>query len=157
MSSVPASKRGKILMNLERQLKTITKDNGYTTNIYDATTKVKNWQDLSEAQTPTVFIVDETTKYLYHPGRLTERQWNIGLYGIMKNREQTEMEEFIADIETCLVANITLAFQDTGRVCAHMRITNIITDNQLFSEIEGSQLFKVDLEIIYTTQIDQVR
>lgn len=158
MASVPPrSRRGKILVNLQRQLETILQDNGYSQNVVKVTTNVKNWADTPEAETPIIYIVDEATEYNYHAGKTVERSWVIGLYGVMKNKEQTDLEEFIADVEECLTKNQTLHFTDTGGVTSHIRIKEIVTDNQLFSEIEGSQLFKVTLQINYIACLDQIR
>lgn len=147
---VPNSQRAKILNNLQRQLRTITTTNGYSRNIYDASLTVKTWTQVPEANTPTVFIVDEDAQYTYHPGKLIEVQWNIALYGVMKNKTQLEMEEFISDMDVCLTQNASLSFSDTGKVVSHIRIRNVITDDQLFAEIDGSQLFKMTISLIYT-------
>jgi hypothetical protein len=156
-SSPPRSRRAKILNNLQRQLETITVANGYSRDVYKVTTSVKAWRDTPEAETPVIYIIDDSTRYEYHPGRLTERTWTISLFGVMKSQTQSDMEELISDIEDCLQANVPLAFPDTGRVVAHHRITQIVTDNQLFSEIEGSQLFKMTIDFIYTACVDQIR
>ncbi len=152
----PRSRRGKILKNLQLQLETITEDNGYTTTVQKVTTAVKNWNDTAEAECPVIYIIDENTQYTYHAGKLTERVWTIGLYGVMKNKSQTEMEEFISDIEECLNKNQRLAFPENQPI-SYSRIKNIITDNQLFSEIEGSQLFKITVDLTYTACVDAIR
>lgn len=158
MASNPArSRRGKILVNLQRQLETITTENGYSNTVIKVTTKLKNWADTPEAETPIIYIVDETTDYTYHAGKTVERAWIVGLYGVMKNKEQTDLEEFIADVEECLTLNQTLGFPETGKVASHMRIQEIVTDNQFFSEIEGSQLFKVTIQINYIACLDNIR
>ena len=156
-ASPPLSKRGKILNNLIRQLQTITPDNGYAQNVVEVTSNVKGWLDKVGAETPVLYIVDDNTVYTYHAGRLTEREWNVSIIGHMRDRLQTDMEELISDIETCLFKNVTLNFPETGATCSHLRITNIITDNQLFSEVEGSQLFRVNIVIRYTSPVDNVR
>lgn len=156
-SSPPLSRRGKILKNLQRQLETITIANGYSRAVTTVTTNVKNWRDTPEAETPIIYIIDDNTDYQYHAGRLTERKWTISLFGVMKNQTQLDMEEFIADIETCMMRNSTLNFDGAGPIVGYTKITNIVSDSQLFSEIEGSQLFKVTLEILYTACADNVR
>lgn len=158
MAEIPfLSRRAKIMFNLQRQLETITKQAGYSRDVYKVTTNVKEWRATPEAETPVLYIIDDNTDYRYHAGRLTERTWTISVFGVMKNQTQMDMEEMIADIEMCLQANVTLAFPDTGPVCAHHRIMNVVTDNQLFSEIEGSQLFKMTIDVLYTACVDAVR
>lgn len=156
-SSPPKSRRAKILNNLQRQLETITVANGYSREVYKVTTDVRNWRDTPEAETPTLYIIDDDTDYRYHPGKLTERIWRVDVFGVMRNQTQLDMEELISDVEECLQANVSLYFSDTGKVIAHHRIVNIKTDNQLFSEIEGTQMFKVSLELLYTACVDQIR
>ena len=118
-------------MNLERQLKTITKTNNYSHDVYDVTTNVRDWRSAPEAETPLVFLVDESTNYIYHAGKLTERIWTIGIYVVMRNSTQGDLEEFLTDIEQCLQENQTLYFSDTGSVCSHHRIMNIVTGKQI--------------------------
>jgi hypothetical protein len=152
------SRRANILANLQRQLETITTDNGYTSSVQKVTTSVKNWNDTAEAECPVLYLVDENTQYTYHAGKKTERTWTVSIYGVMKNKSQMEMEELIADIEEALMKNQTLTFEDYNPgPLAYIRIQNIVTDNQLFSEIEGSQLFKITLLLSYTACVDQVR
>lgn len=156
--SIPRSRRARILINLQRQLETITKANGYTHSIHKVTTNVKNWNDTPEAETPVLYIIDEHTRYIYHAGKTLEHEWNIGLFGVMKNQTQVEMEELIADIEECLMKNVTLQFDEVypGPI-SHLRIQDVVTDNQLFSEIEGSQLFKVLITFKYVGCVDNPR
>jgi hypothetical protein len=151
------SKRARILAALMKQLETISTTNGYATNVAKVTTNVHNWYETPEAETPVLYVVDESMNYQYFPSRLSEREWVVAVYGVMKNRSQFEMEELIADVETCLTKNQTLSFDGERGLVNHHRIQNIVTDNQLFSEIEGSQLFKVSVQILYTVCLDDVR
>ena len=158
MASVPPrSRRGKILVNLQRQLETISIANGYASDVYKVTTDVKSWQATPETETPVIYIIDENTDYNYHAGKTTEREWTIGIYGVMKNKEQTDMEELIADVEECLFNNVTLSFDSIKGPISHLRILNITTDNQFFSEIEGSQLFKMTIVFRYIACVDNIR
>jgi hypothetical protein len=154
----PRSRRARILKNLQRQLETITLANGYAQPVYKVTMNVKNWHDTPQAETPTIYIVDDQTRPVYHAGRLVEWEWDIDLYGVMRDKSQLEMEELISDLIDCLFVNITLSFDGVrpGPV-AHIRVKNIVTDNQLFSEIEGSQLFKMSITVKYTACVEDTR
>lgn len=156
-ASPPSSRRAQILSNLQKQLRTITVANGYTHEVNLVSTDVRGWMEKPVAETPIIYVIDENTDYNYHAGKLTERTWTMGLYGFLRDQTQEDMEEFIADIEDCLMANVTLAFDDTGRVCSQIRVRNITTDNQLFSVIESSQLFKITIDILYTACVDSIR
>lgn len=156
--AVPRSRRAKILNNLKAQLETITVANAYATTVHTVTQNVKNWADTPEAETPVIYIIDNSTVAKYHPGKLLEWEWSVSLFTVMKNRSQEEMEELISDILECLYKNVTLADQTgTERTASGLRVENITTDGQFFSETEGSQLFRVDLQILYTNCVTDIR
>lgn len=166
---IPRSRRARILKNFKRQLETITKANGYAHSVRQVTTNVKSWRDTPEAETPILYIVDEYTRYVYSASKTLEKEWYVAIFGVMKNRSQIEMEELIADLEECLFKNVTLYFVDqdptwndgagsrTPGPISHLRITEITTDGQLFSEVEGSQLFKMQVVFRYTGCADNPR
>lgn len=149
MPTPPNSRRAQILNNLVRQLQTITISNGYSHDVVEVTTSVTDWRSRPEVQCPVLYAVDSSTEYKYHSGKLTERNWMIDIYGVM-HEDQLRMEECLTDVEQCLMANQRLAFVDTGAVASYVRIRNITTDNQLFSEINNLQLFKISIEVSYT-------
>jgi hypothetical protein len=151
------SRRGRILTALIKQLQTISTTNGYATTINEASTELRNWRDRPEAECPVIFVVDNRTAPKYNAGKTLEVTWHISLFGFMRNRSQMEMEELIADIELCLDKNRQLSFDGERGLVNHHRVTDIVTDNQMFSEIEGSQIFRVDLEILYTRCVDDPR
>lgn len=153
------SRRGRIMLALQKQLQTISKDNGYATSVNEVSFNVKNWRDKTEAECPVLYIVDDRDKRTYGPGRNLEVSWFVNIFGYMRNRTQEEMEEFMADIESALDKNRNLWFEgDTGsNLVNYHRIVDITTDSQMFAEIEGSQLFRVSLEILYTRCLDDAR
>lgn len=151
------SRRAKILLGLQKQLETITVPNGYAHSVCKVTTSVHNWHETPAAETPVIYIVDRNTRTVYGAGRTVQRFWTIDLFGVMRDKSQLEMEEFISDIEVCLSKNLTLRYDDVNTAVGHFRVTDIITDGQLFSEIENSQLFKVTVEFIYTQCFDNPR
>jgi hypothetical protein len=154
----PRSTRGRILKNLERQLETITVANGYSIGVVNVTTSVKNWHDTPAAETPVIYIIDEETSPKYHAGRLIEWEWDISLFVVMRDKTQLEMEEHVSDIIECVGKNRTLAFTDSNPgPSSSIIVKRIVTDNQLFSEIEGSQLFKITLVVKYTGCLDSPR
>lgn len=153
----PLSQRGQILLNLQQQLLTITAANGYSRDVRNVKFTVQTWAQTTETDTPILYIVDEDANYNYHAGKLVEVTWRVALYGVMKNQTPSDMEEFISDIDLCLTKNSGLGFPATatpgnplGNVVSYTRLHSIVTDNQLFSEIEGSQLFKMTLNLVYT-------
>jgi hypothetical protein len=153
----PRSRRGQILLNLQAQLAKISVANGYTIDVKNVTQDLKNWTDTPEAETPVIYIIDNSTVPKYHPGKLLDWEWSVSLFAVMKNRSQAQMEELISDIMECLYKNVTLADDSGARTISHMRIENIVTDGQFFSQHEGSQLFRIDLQLIYTSCIDAIR
>lgn len=144
------SHRGRILVALKRQLDTIMKVNGYATDVNAVKIDLRNWSELPEAETPVLFIVGDQSQNSYGPHKHLEVSWTVLLIGYMRNRSQLELEEWIADIEECLWKNLTLGFEDAPKVCNHFRIQEIVVDNQMFSELPGAQIFRVNLQINYT-------
>lgn len=156
--AAPKSRRAKIMVNLQKQLETITAGNGYSRSVHTVTTQVKNWEDTPAAETPVIYLIDNSTEPKYNAGKLLEWDWSMSLFCVMKDCSQVEMEEFISDVMECLYKNVTLADLTTGeRTISHLRIENILTDGQFFATHEGSQLFRVDLSLIYTGCIDRIR
>lgn len=155
-----ASRRANILNNLQRQLLTILTANGYAHSVMDVSFRVRPWSEIPQAETPLLYIVDDTTTLIYGPTKTLEWSWSVDLYGIIKGQDQGYMEEFMADVVTCLFKNVTLTFADDNRtepLISHMRVRNMITDGQLFSEIENSNLFKINLDIKYMGCVDNYR
>lgn len=154
----PRSRRARILKNLQRQLETITIANGYSADVYKVTTNVKSWHDTPAAETPVIYILDEETGPIYHAGKLLEWEWQVALFTVMRDKTQLEMEEHVSDIMECLNKNMTLSFDGIRPgPSVSILVHKILTDNQLFSEIEGSQLFKIVLLIKYTACLDSIR
>lgn len=150
------SRRGRILENLMAQLSTITKVNGYSEDTVEVSMNVRNWHERPAAECPVIFVVDESTTPIYHPTKTLEMEWQVALFAYMRDRTQIQMEEYISDIIQCLFRNVTLADTPGGtKSISHLRILNITSDNQMFSEIEGSQLFKITLNLKYMTCVDE--
>ncbi len=148
----PNSRRAKIINNLIRQLQTITIANDYSHDVREVSSDVRTWDTFTDQDTPTIFVVDEDTAIDGHPGKLVTIAWKVALFCIMRDESQMDMEEFISDIISCISKNTTLSFPDTGKVLSQIRVTNITSDNQFFSKIDNSQLFRVTLSLVYVTQ-----
>jgi hypothetical protein len=158
MSEPTLSRRGRILEELIRQLRTITKANGYSCDVVEVSQNVQNWRNKSEVETPLIYVIDQKETRTYGAGRSLQLTWTVELFGCMRNRTQEEMEEFITDIEQCLQKNQTLASESNPRgTVSHHRIQNVLTDAQMFNEIEGSQLFAVIVDFIYNRCVDEAR
>jgi hypothetical protein len=151
------SRRGRIIQALVKQLQTITTDAGYGTTVNEVSLNVTNWAAKPEAETPVLYIIDNRSQYKYNSSKLLEVSMFVSIFGFMRNRTQLEMEVLIADIEKCLDNNRTLSFDGERQLINHHRFTDIITDGQFFSVSEGSQLFRMDVEILYTRCIDDPR
>jgi hypothetical protein len=157
-SEVPNSRRGRILKNLLRQLSTIAKADGYNTDLAKATTQIKNWDQTTSAECPVIFVIDMDSTPTYHSSKLTEWDWQINLTGLMKDRSQLEMEDLVADVQDCLFKNITLSFDgEIPGPCSQIRIGRVATDGQLMHEIDGSQLFTIQIHVKYTADAFRAR
>jgi hypothetical protein len=144
------SKRIRVLEALRLILATITKDNGYLTDVMEVSYDVKSWRDKSVGQTPVIYLVDDTTFLVTHAGCIREYQWMVRLFGVIRERTIIEFEQFMADVEEAIYDNNTLFGQANL-----MRVENISTDNQLFSEIDGTHLFEMETKILYTRKYNK--
>lgn len=152
------SRRGRILKNLIRQLQTISVANGYATDIVNVTTEIRNWDQTEEAQTPVLYIIDMGSTPQYNASRLTEWTWRLNLTGLLKNASQQAMENMCADIMDCLFANGTLSFDgEIPGPSAQVRISNVVTDGQFMRELDGSQLFTISINVLFTASAFRAR
>jgi len=139
------SRRAKILTALFEILKLVKVSNGYTHTLQNVSFDVRGWDTVIEAECPMIFIVDDkTTGIKRHAGRQREYVWQIRLFGIVKERTLIEFEEIITDIEDCIENNYTLA----GTV-SKAEVNQVVTDNQLFSEKDGTHLFEIEVSAEY--------
>jgi len=148
------SKRVRLMKGLEALLKTITTAKGYTTNVESVSFDVKSWRDLPADQTPVIYIVDGSTQITRHAGCIREYVWKIELFGCVKDKDFISFEEFISDVEQCIYDNRSL-FGEVNK----MEIVDIVTDNQLFSEINGngSRLYSMFVDLEFTRKVDNSR
>ena len=139
------SRRGKILVALKEYLSLIKKSNGYNHTIQNVSFDVRAWDTVVEAECPIIFVIDDKTDSIKrHAGKMREYIWQVRLFGIVKERTLIEFEEIITDIEECIESNFNLA----GTV-SKTEVNQIITDNQLFSEKDGTHLFEIQLGVEY--------
>ncbi len=155
--AAPTSRRARILTNLIAQLQTITAAGGYSRDVTKVTMHLRNWEDTPAAETPVIYVIDNATAPKYNPGKLLEWEWSVSLFVVMKNSTQMEMEYFISDVMECLGKNTTLADTSGLKSVSQTHIANITTDGQFFSEIDGTQLFRLDLQLIYNACVDAIR
>ncbi|MDZ4810753.1 MAG: hypothetical protein SGI96_21160 [Bacteroidota bacterium] len=144
------SKRMRILEAMRLLLREVKVENGYKTEIMEVSYDVKMWRDKSIGQTPVVYIIDDTSNLVTHAGHIREYVWNIRLFGVIREKTIVEFEEFISDMETAIYDNNTLFGQ-----CNLVRVREISTDNQLFSELDGTHLFEMNAEVLYTRKFDR--
>lgn len=142
-----SSKRVRIIKGLEALLKTVTKDNGYVVGLQNVSFDVKTWRDVSADQTPIAYIVDSNTVLIRHAGCVREYVWDIEVFGCVKDKDIVDFEQCIADIEQSIDDNNSL-FGEVNK----MEVENIMTDNQLFSQIQnnGAQLFSMVVKMEFT-------
>jgi len=139
------SKRARIMEGLRLILETITTVNGYTENVCEVTYEVKGWKDKSEDQTPVLYIIDDATTITRHAGCVREYVWQIRIYGVYRQGDILKLEEFISDVEQCVYDNNTLASEVNK-----CEVTQITTDNQLFSVQNQTHLFEMIVSAEYT-------
>jgi len=139
--ALQCSRRGKILKAIELLLETVLKKNGYKTNICKVSFDVRMWQDVTAGQTPAVFTIDGPVDFVRHASRVRFATWQIGLFGVVKELNFFEFEDFIGDLKEMLETNSVLL----GTV-NKIEVANILTDNQLFSQKDGTHLFNIETQ-----------
>lgn len=150
--NVLKSKRARLFKAMLKLLETITKDRGYTQTVMEVSEKVALWRDKAKEHTPVIFLIDDETQIVPHAGKVREYLWNMTVFGVVREMDEVAFEEFIADIEECIDDNNTLFGQINK-----MEVTNILTDNQLFSGQDGTRLFSLDVRLEYTRGARQPR
>lgn len=141
------SKRARLLKGLEYLFKSVTKGNGYIVGAENVSFDVKGWRDLPADQTPVVYLIDGVTLPVRHAGCVREYVWDIEVFGCVKDKDIWTFESFISDLEQAIDDNNTL-FGEVNK----MEVENILTDNQLFSQIQenGAQLFSMIVKLEFT-------
>ncbi len=133
------------MVALQSMLQLVKKANGYNHTVQNVSFDVRGWDDVIEAETPIIFIVDDRTENIKrYAGRGREYVWNIRLFGIVKERTFIEFEEIITDIEKCIEDN-----QQLVGLISKMEVDQVVTDNQLFSEKDGTHLFEIEVKVEY--------
>lgn len=138
-------KRARLLKGLFLLLETITKARGYVHSVDEVSFNVKSWRDKSRMQTPVIYIIDDRTDIKRKAGRTCwEYTWSIPLFCVVRDDDIFDLENFIGDVETAIYDNNSLF----GNV-SKMEVVTIITDNQLFSEIDGVHLAEITVDLEY--------
>lgn len=133
------SRRLKILKALQSILKTVTKSRGYTQDVMDVRMDSKSWRDVSQPDTPVIFLIDDMVQIQRYAGKTREYVWTIRAFGVVKGTTLDEFEEFIADVEQCI--------EDNSHLCGTVNkceIQQVITDNQMFDNTD-TRLFEIEL------------
>ena len=137
------SRRLKILKAIQAILSTITESRGYSRTVVDVRTDAKSWRDVSEPETPVIFLIDDLVQIVRYAGKTRAYTWTVRAFGVLKETTLEEFEEFIADVEQCIEDNSHLA--GTVNKC---EIQQVITDNQLFDNT-NTRLFEIELRCEY--------
>lgn len=143
------SKRFRLMEAMRLLMESVTITNGYNTNVIEVSFDVKSWRDKSAPQTPVVYIIDDFTKITKHAGCVREYEWTIRLFGVCREKSMQEFEEFIADLEEAIMTNNSLF----GEVNL-MWVPEITTDNQMFSEFDGTRLYEMTVVLAFTRRFD---
>ena len=141
------SKRGRIMEGLRLIFeKSITKANGYTVNLDEATFNVRGWRDRNSYNTPVIYIVDDNQVRSRNAGCGRTYDWTLQVYTHYYGEDLIAFEEFIADVEECIDDNNSIAGQINK-----MEVENIISDGQFFSseDTEDHHLAQMTIGITY--------
>lgn len=144
-----SSRRARIMESLRLILDTLKISNGYTQDVCEVSYNVKGWKDKAEAETPVIYIIDDTTHIVRHAGCIREYVWTIRLYGLFRQGGIIDLEQWLSNVEQCILDNTSMAGQVNKT-----EVVQIVTDNQLFSVQNETHLFEMVLNMEYTRKYD---
>jgi len=129
------SARTSIIKALAEKLKTISKDNGYKTDLWDQSfPKLMFWDEIN--QWPAIYMSagSETREYL--PGNFRWGFLGISLKLYVKGEDPAqELENLLEDVEKVIDANRTLVYdtETPGAQTVEILINSIVSDEGLLA------------------------
>ena len=129
------SARTKIMRALADKLKTISKDNGYKTDLYESAFPVlKFWDEVNNM--PSIYMSAGTETREYLPARFTWGFLGISLKIYVKGESPDEaLEDLLEDVEKILDNNRTLVYDPTNAAAqtTEILISSIVSDEGLLA------------------------
>jgi hypothetical protein len=128
------SKRTSIIRALVEKFKTIDGSAPYQTNLSsNAYAKLKFWDEVEDF--PSIYCTPGSEMREYHPAGFTWGFLGIGVKIYCRGEEaQTELEQLLEDVETCVDANRVLVYDSTNNYeTTEILIQSITTDEGLLA------------------------
>lgn len=127
------SKRSSIVKALAEKLKDINGSSPYTVNLYNNSfPKLKFWDEVQDF--PAVYLTPGSEMREYLPGEFKWGYLGISIKAYCKgDSSQDELEDLLADLETCIDSNRVLVYDDQGSETTEILITGITTDEGLLA------------------------
>ena len=129
------SKRAKIVAALAEKFKIIDGYQPYTTNLYgNSFAKLKFWDEIQDF--PSVYLSPGTETRDYLPSDFTWGLLRVCVKVYCKSEEsaQEQLEQLLADLETCIDANRQLVYDtDNNYETTEILIDSITTDEGLLA------------------------
>lgn len=130
-----SSKRTSIVKALVEKFREIDGTGDYKTNLYqNAYPKLKFWDEVNDF--PAVYATAGTEQREYLPGNFTWGYLNIAVKVYVRSEEsaQEQLEELLADLETCVDSNRILQYgQEPGEETTEILVQSITTDEGLLA------------------------
>jgi hypothetical protein len=128
------SKRTSIIRALVEKLKTIDGTLPYQTNLSsNAYAKLKFWDEVEDF--PSVYCTPGSEMREYHPSGFTWGFLGISIKVYCRGEEaQTQLEQLLEDVETCVDANRVLVYDETRHYeTTEILVQSITTDEGLLA------------------------
>lgn len=153
MSSTCKNTRREILANLKERLLTMTKDNGYTFDLKEATINLDPPQEKLDHELPIIYIIPVSERGDHQVSGNVQRVWTLDLLFAARHISDEELIGAVDQIEDCL-----LGFRGQGSYrlnCSiHVpRITDIALQSQMLRDKDNVSLAQITIELEYRTNV----
>ena len=142
------SKRKSIVVALAEKFQTIDGTSPYSINISsNSYPYLKFWDEVNDF--PSVYVSPTTERREYH---LADFAWGmlnvcVRVYCKSEDQAQTQLEELLTDLETCINANRQLVYDvDNGYTTTEILIDSITTDEGLLAPFAVGE---INLQVRY--------
>ena len=135
-----STKRGYILEALKKELKKISVENGYNTNLYGNVEKRFIFPS-DDPELPIICLTAGSETITYHPGGLKDRYLTVVVRFYIESQDDIvdKQEKIIQDIEKVVEDNSVLVLEN-GEVTRDTRIQLIDTDQGILAPLGTGEI-----------------
>lgn len=145
--------RKEILEALKARLLTMTKDNGYSFDLKEATIDLDPAQERADHEMPVIYIVPSTERSDPNVGGNVQRVWTLDLLFAARHITDLELVGAVDEIENAL-----LGFKNSGDYrldcLIHVpRVVEFSLESQMLRDKDNISMALVTIELEYRTNV----